>query len=79
MEIQRSFFEAEPYYSSLAVGENVFQLQSRRYIGNKYKLTNWIFSILSRECSGDSFADLFAGTGVVGAAAGRYFGNNYFK
>ncbi len=74
MEIQRSFFEAEPYYSSLAVGENVFQLQSRRYIGNKYKLTNWIFSILSRECSGDSFADLFAGTGVVGAAAGRYFG-----
>lgn len=46
-----------------------FQLQSRRYIGNKYKLTDWIFSVIDAECAGKSFADIFAGTGVVAAAA----------
>lgn len=46
-----------------------FQLQSRRYIGNKYKLLDWIFSVIDAECAGESFADIFAGTGVVAAAA----------
>ena len=32
-----------------------------------------IFSILKKECSGKSFADIFAGTGVVAAAAGKHF------
>ena len=73
MEVQRSFFETGFYNSSLIAGENVFQLQNRRYIGNKYKLTDWIFSILNKECSGDSFADIFAGTGAVGAIASKYF------
>ena len=45
--------------------EELSQLQNRRYIGNKFKLADWIFSILDKECSGDSFADIFAGTGVV--------------
>jgi adenine-specific DNA-methyltransferase len=52
---------------------NLFNLQSRRYIGNKYKLSEWIFSIIDKECKGDIFADIFAGTGVVSAQAnGRY-------
>jgi adenine-specific DNA-methyltransferase len=51
------------------------QLQNRRYIGNKYKLVNWIFSIINKECEGYSFADLFAGTGVVSAEATRCFAN----
>ncbi|MDE0518075.1 MAG: Dam family site-specific DNA-(adenine-N6)-methyltransferase [Bdellovibrionales bacterium] len=72
MEIQKSFFEIEPYSSSFLT-ENIFQLQNRRYIGNKHKLTDWIFSILTKECSGDCFADIFAGTGAVGAIASRYF------
>ena len=72
MEVQKNLFEMEHYDSSLLV-ENSFQLHNRRYIGNKYKLTNWIFSILKKECSGNSFADIFAGTGSVGAIASRYF------
>ncbi len=49
-------------------------MHNRRYIGNKYRLTDWIFCILNQECKGNSFADVFAGTGVVGAVASRYFG-----
>lgn len=48
------------------VNGNSFQLQNRRYIGNKYKLADWIFSILEKECSGNSFMDIFAGTGIIG-------------
>src|SRR3989338_1393183 len=55
--------------------ENSFELQNRRYIGNKYKLADWIFSILEKECSGNSFTDIFAGTGVVSAKAATRFKN----
>ena len=77
MEIQKSFFplkqeRLKPQFYSQP-WENGFELHNRRYIGNKYKLTDWIFSILNKECTGNSFADIFAGTGVVGAAASRYF------
>ena len=48
MEIQTSFFHKgfDPFP---LVGESSFQLQNRRYIGNKYKLTDWIFSTLNKE------------------------------
>lgn len=41
-------------------------INSRRYLGNKYKLNDFIKSIIDKEC-GDIkvFADLFAGTGAV--------------
>lgn len=55
------------------IKKNHFQIHNRRYIGNKYKLINWIFSILGKECKGKSFTDIFAGTGVIGAAASRHF------
>jgi len=43
-----------------------FNLENRRYIGSKAKLANWIFEILEREAkNAKSFADLFAGTGVI--------------
>ena len=73
MEIQRSFFEKGSYNPNLIVAEDVFQLHNRRYIGSKYKLANWIFSILGKECSGDSFTDIFAGTGIMGAVACKFF------
>ena len=77
MEIQRSFFDtgSELFKTplSLPLKEKGFELHNRRYIGNKYKLTNWIFSILNQECQGNSFADVFAGTGVVGAVGIGYF------
>lgn len=47
--------------------DGYFQIQSRRYLGNKYKLVDFIKSIVLSKC-GDvqSFCDIFAGTGVVG-------------
>ncbi len=44
-----------------------FQLQNRRYLGNKYKLLRFIKAIVSDKCGFvHSFCDIFAGTGVVG-------------
>ncbi len=63
----------ETYFHTPQVKENYFQLHNRRYIGNKFKLIEWIFSILDKECDGDSFTDIFAGTGVVAAVAGKHF------
>ena len=77
MEIQRSLFDTnpdlfKPRFNFPSV-ERSFALHNRRYIGNKHKLTDWIFSIINKECKGKSFADIFAGTGIVGATAGRHF------
>lgn len=60
-------------YRHAAIKNDHIQLQSRRYIGNKFKLINWIFSVIEKECSGQSFADIFAGTGVVAAVATKHF------
>jgi len=44
-----------------------FQLQNRRYLGNKYKLLDFIENIISEKCGPiESLCDIFAGTGVVG-------------
>lgn len=44
-----------------------FQLQNRRFLGNKYKLLGFIEDIANEKCNGfSSFCDIFAGTGVVG-------------
>ncbi len=49
-------------------------LESRRYIGNKNKLTNWILeTILSETENCKSFLDIFAGTGSVAKASFKYF------
>jgi adenine-specific DNA-methyltransferase len=63
----------ENYFYIPQVKENHIQLHNRRYIGNKHKLIEWIFSIISKECGGNSFADIFAGTGVVSAVATKHF------
>lgn len=43
-----------------------YSLQNRRYIGNKFKLLSFIDSVIESEnLQFNSFADLFAGTGVV--------------
>lgn len=63
----------ENYFHIPQLRDNHFQLHNRRYIGNKYKLIEWIFSILNRECEGSSFTDIFAGTGVVSAVASKHF------
>ena len=43
-----------------------FSLESRRYIGCKAKLSDWIFKLISENTSDvHSFCDIFAGTGVI--------------
>ncbi|QNV38854.1 DNA adenine methylase [Rothia terrae] len=42
-----------------------YNLESRRYIGSKAKLANWIVEKIQEETEGDSFLDLFGGTGIV--------------
>lgn len=48
-------------------------IENRRYVGSKAKLLDWIFGLIKRECAGDSFADIFAGTGVVSARAANIY------
>lgn len=45
-----------------------FNLESRRYIGNKTKLMNWVKDIMSENTKGNSLFDVFAGTGAVSKA-----------
>ena len=55
------------YFQSVKENKNYFQLQNRRYLGNKYKLLGFIEDIISEKCGNiESFCDIFAGTGVVG-------------
>lgn len=50
-----------------------FYPENRRYTGSKAKLVDWIIKIAAKECSGRIFADIFAGTGVVAAAAAKNY------
>jgi adenine-specific DNA-methyltransferase len=55
-----------------AQGIDSFGIQNRRYIGSKSKLVGWIFDIIKAECSGESFADIFAGTGIIAQNANKF-------
>lgn len=49
-----------------------FRLQNRRFLGNKYKLLNFIEDIVNEKCGKfNSFCDIFSGTGVVGERFNR--------
>ena len=55
------------YFQTKQTKNNFFQLQNRRYLGNKYKLLGFIEDIISEKCGNiKSFCDIFSGTGVVG-------------
>ena len=44
----------------------MFDVENRRYVGNKYKLMYWINELIVDKCPNcKSFFDVFAGTGVV--------------
>lgn len=45
-----------------------FDIWNRRYTGSKYKLSTWISEIVDQYCKGDTFCDIFAGTGIVSYA-----------
>lgn len=80
LETEKPFYEInaekvkETYFHIPQIKKNHLQLQNRRYIGSKYKLIEWIFSVINKECEKvNSFVDIFAGTGVVAAVAARHF------
>ncbi len=43
----------------------LYNIWNRRYTGSKYKLSNWIKELIINNCSGNSFCDMFAGTGII--------------
>lgn len=46
--------------------DNLFSLESRRYIGCKTKLVDWIFNLINEHTHDvHSFCDIFSGTGVI--------------
>ncbi len=48
---------------------NTFNISNRRYLGNKYKLLNWIKGIVNEHCENvESFFDVFSGTGSVASS-----------
>jgi len=54
--------------------ENNIKLESRRYIGNKAKLTDWIMEIIEKETDvKGTFIDIFAGTASVSKVAKKKF------
>ena len=43
-----------------------FEINNRRYTGSKNKLSTWIQQIINDNCDEkNTFADIFAGTGIV--------------
>jgi len=53
-----------------------FELHSRRYIGNKAKLTDWIMDIIQKETTGNNtFIDIFSGTAIVAKEAMKTYKN----
>lgn len=51
-----------------------FELQSRRYIGNKAKLTEWIMNIIQEETTEiKTFIDIFSGTGIIAKEAMKLY------
>lgn len=79
LEIEKPIYEIkaekiqENYFYIPQIKYHQIQLHNRRYIGNKYKLIEWIFSIIQKECKGEIFADIFAGTGVISAVAIKHY------
>ncbi len=79
LEIEKPNYEIKTekiknnYFHFPQIKNNHIQLHNRRYIGNKNKLIEWIFSIIQRECKGDTFADIFAGTGVISKVAIKHY------
>ncbi len=53
----------------------MFNMYNRRYTGSKYKLMEWIRTLIVDNCEGKIFFDVFAGTGVVT----EYMINDYEK
>lgn len=56
-----------------------YQIWNRRYTGSKYKLADWIYQLITKNCKGSSFCDMFAGTAVVTQRLAEYFDTLYIN
>lgn len=69
LDVTKHKFELKGNYSSVvadSISGAAIPLESRRYIGCKQKLVDWIFDIIQKETQNIHIAtDIFAGTGVV--------------
>lgn len=54
-------------------------ITSRRYIGNKSKLSDWIFDNIQKYTTGNSFFDVFAGTGSISSKALNFYDSIYIN
>ena len=52
---------------------SMYNISNRRYTGSKYKLLEWIEELVLENCEGESFFDVFAGTGVVSAHMSKHY------
>lgn len=50
-----------------------FNLENRRYIGSKSKLTSWLSELMLKHTEGKSFFDVFTGTGVMTKTMLEYY------
>lgn len=55
----------------------MYDLTNRRYTGSKTQLTEWIMQLAKEHCPGESFFDVFAGTGVVADRASKLYKDIY--
>lgn len=51
----------------------MYSISNRRYTGSKYKLLDRIEELILENCEGESFFDVFAGTGVVSAHMSKHY------
>ena len=51
----------------------MFNLENRRYIGSKADLSDWIIELIQENCTGDTFADIFAGTAIISKKAAKKY------
>lgn len=56
-----------------------YNIWNRRYTGSKYKLSDWIVELINEHCSGDSFCDIFAGTGIMSYSMLPYVSHLYIN
>lgn len=56
------------------IPNKAFEIQNRRYLGNKHKLLKFIDQVIKKNCTDvKTFCDIFGGTGVVG----HFFNTRY--
>lgn len=57
-----------------------FDVNNRRYTGSKTKLTEWINSVIAKNCINcESFCDIFAGTSIVTDSVINRFNDFYIN